>query len=63
VALRAYLDHTPLPNEPTKAATHWRLGMLAERRGDGPGARRAYETAVSLDPNLRQAKAALARLK
>lgn len=62
-ALRAYLQHVPQPNEPSLAAAHWRLGMIAERRGDTTGAREAYRTATSLDPNLRQAKEALARLK
>lgn len=62
-ALRAYLAHVPQPNEPSTAATHWRLGMIAEKRGDLAGARTSYETATALDPNLRQAREALARLK
>jgi tetratricopeptide repeat protein len=62
-ALRKYLEHTPQPNEPSLAATHWRLGMIAEKRGDIPAARQAYETATKMDPNLRQAKDALARVK
>ncbi len=62
-ALRAYLDHTPRPNEPTTAAAHWRLGMIAERRGDLAAARQAYGTATAMDPNLRQAKEALARVR
>lgn len=62
-ALRAYLQHTPLPNEPTLAVAHWRLGMIAEKRGELSVARQEYQTATSLDPNLRQAKEALARLK
>ncbi len=62
-ALRAYLQHAPQPNEPSLGAAHWRLGQLAERRGDKMAARQAYQTATSLDPDLRQAKEALARLK
>lgn len=62
-ALRAYLQHVPQPNEPSVAAAHWRLGMIAEQRGDRDGARQAYQTAVTLDPNLRPAKEALARVK
>ena len=62
-SLRAYLQRTPLPNEPTLAAAHWRLGMIAEKRGDLPAARQEYQTAATLDPNLKQAKEALTRLK
>jgi tetratricopeptide (TPR) repeat protein len=62
-ALRAYLQHTPQPNEPSLAATHWRLGMIAEKRGDTSAARQQYQTAATLDPRLRQVKEALARLK
>lgn len=62
-ALREYLQHTPKPNEPSLAATHWRLGMIAEKRGNTAAARQEYQTAATMDPNLRQAKEALARLK
>jgi predicted Zn-dependent protease len=62
-ALKAYLQHKPLPNEPSLAATHWRLGMIAEHRGDVAAARQSYEAATAVDPNFKQAKEALARLK
>jgi tetratricopeptide (TPR) repeat protein len=62
-ALRAYLQHTPPPNEPSLAATHWRLGMIAEKRGNAAAAREEYQTAATMDPKLRQAKEALSRLK
>jgi tetratricopeptide (TPR) repeat protein len=62
-SLRAYLEHEPRLDEPSPAATHWRLGMIAERRGDVVAARQAYGTATSMDPRLRQAKEALARVK
>jgi len=62
-ALREYLRHTPLPNEPSLAAAHWRLGMIAERRGDIAAARQAYQTAAATDPNFKPAKEALSRLK
>jgi tetratricopeptide (TPR) repeat protein len=62
-ALRAYLQGTPKPNEPSLAATHWRLGQIAEKRGDKATARQEYQTASTLDPNLKQAKEALSRLK
>lgn len=63
VALRSYLDYEPMPNEPSRASAHWRLGMIAEQRGDHTAARHHYQTAATMDPNLKQAKAALARLK
>ena len=62
-SLRKYLDHTPKPNEPSLAAAHWRLGMIAEHRGDKAAARQAYEAASKLDPNFKAAKEALARVK
>jgi tetratricopeptide (TPR) repeat protein len=62
-AMRAYLNHTPRPNEPSHAAAHWRLGMIAERRGDSAAARRAYEDAVKADPKHEPAKAALKRVR
>lgn len=62
-ALRDYLQHAPQPGEPPLAAAHWRLGMIAERRGDRVAARKAYESAAALDPNLRPAREALSRLK
>ena len=62
-ALRQYLQNTPKPNEPSLAATHWRLGMIAEKRGNTAAARQEYQTAATMDPNLKQAKEALSRLK
>ncbi len=62
-ALRKYLEYSPHPNEPSIAAAHWRLGMIAEHRGDIPAARQSYETAAKMDPNLKPAKDALARMK
>ena len=62
-ALRKYLQHTPGPNEPSLAATHWRLGMILEKRGNTSAARQEYQTAATMDPNLKQAKEALSRLK
>jgi tetratricopeptide (TPR) repeat protein len=62
-ALRSYLQHHPQPNEPSLAAAHWRLGMIAERRGNTAAARQAYQVAATMDPNLKQVKEALSRLK
>lgn len=62
-ALRSYLKYTPKPDEPSLAATHWRLGMIAERRGDTAAARQEFQVAATMDPNLKQAREALSRLK
>jgi tetratricopeptide (TPR) repeat protein len=62
-ALRAYLTQPPLRGQPSHAGAHWRLGMIAEKRGDRPAARREYEAALALDPALKGAKDGLARVK
>ena len=62
-ALRAYLQHEPRYDEPSHAAAHWRLGQIAELRGDVTMARQAYGTASAMDPKFKQAKEALARMK
>jgi tetratricopeptide (TPR) repeat protein len=62
-ALALYLRQPRVPNTPSPAAAHWRLGQIREHRKDLAGARREYETALGLDPTLRAAKAALERLK
>ena len=41
----------------------WRLGNIAEKRGDTPAARTAYAAALKEDPNFTQARDALAKLK
>lgn len=60
--LRRCLELRPAADEPSHAAAHWRLGNLAERRQDPAAARAAYETALHIDPNFRQAADALAKL-
>jgi tetratricopeptide (TPR) repeat protein len=57
------LELTPAKDEPSHAAVHWRLGNIAERRRESAAARTAYETALKLDPNFKQATASLAKLK
>ena len=57
------LELTPAKDEPPHAAVHWRLGNIAERRREAAAARAAYETALKLDPNFKQAAASLAKLK
>ena len=62
-ALRGYLKQPPEPGQPSHAGAHWRLGMIAEKRGDRAGARREYEAALKLDPKQPGAKDGLARVK
>ncbi len=62
-ALRTYLASTPKTTEPQPAAAHYRLGMIAERRGQKDAARAEYQTAVTLDPKLGAARDALGKLR
>ena len=64
-ALRRYLKlaPTPGPGAPSLSNAHFRLGGIAERRGDKAAARVAYEMALSLDPRNGQARRALDALK
>ena len=61
--LRRCLELTPGTNEPSHAAVHWRLGNLAEKRGNSAAARAEYEAALKLDPTFAQAKESLTKLK
>jgi tetratricopeptide (TPR) repeat protein len=61
-ALRRCLELTPRPNRPGHANVHWRLGLIAEKRGDRPSARACYEQALSLQPTFKEAKESLAKL-
>lgn len=61
--LRRCLELTPAKDDPPFPAVHWRLGNLAEKRGDQPAARAAYEAALRLDPDFKQAKVSLEKMK
>jgi tetratricopeptide (TPR) repeat protein len=60
--LQTYLKHEPGPNQPTWANAQWRLGMLYEKMGKENMARKAYEEALKLDPDYKEAKDALEKL-
>ena len=62
-ALRRCLATPPPPDQPSHAAAHWRLGMIEEKRPDPAAARAAYTAALEVDPNFRQARESLAKLK
>ena len=61
-ALRRYLRHRPLRNQPSHAWAHYRLGMIHKRRGELATARDALRIALRLDPELEGARKALAEL-
>jgi len=63
-ALRQYLD-SPIraAGLPSHAHAWNRLGNVLEKRGDATGAREAYMKALELDPKLKDASDALAKLK
>ena len=48
---------------PSRAAVHYRLGMVLEKSGKKSDAKASYERAVVLDPQLKPAKDALAALR
>ena len=60
-ALRAYIAAPP-ENGPSVANAHYRLGLIAEKRGDKDFARREYRAALQINPHYKEAKKALAAL-
>lgn len=48
--------------KPGSADVIYEIGVAAEKSGDKEGARELYNTAVSYDPNFKEARAALARV-
>lgn len=60
-ALRAYIAAPP-ENGPSVANAHYRLGIIAEKRGDKEFARREYQAAIQINPYYKEAKKALAAL-
>jgi tetratricopeptide (TPR) repeat protein len=62
-ALQEYLQHTPTGRDPALCAAHWRLGMIAAKKGDKDAARREYETALQLNPDFPVVRDALRQLR
>lgn len=60
-ALKAYIL-APLPNGPGVANSHYRLGLIAEKRGQKDVARREYQAALQINPGYPEAKKALAAI-
>ena len=61
--LRKYLTMEPEAGEPPLAAAHWQLGQVLEREGKKTDAIPEMEEAVRLQPDLKEAKEGLKRLK
>jgi predicted Zn-dependent protease len=62
-ALRRCLAMTPKPSAPSHAGVWYRLGLIAERRGDLKAARAAHEESLKLEPSFNRPAEALARLE
>lgn len=48
---------------PSRAAVHYRLGVVLEKSGRKPDAKASYERAIAIDPQFKPAKDALAALR
>jgi tetratricopeptide (TPR) repeat protein len=62
-ALKEYLTHTPKDTQPSLAYAHYRLGNIYQKKDEANAARKEYQAALALDPNLKQAANALDDLK
>ena len=62
-ALRGLLGRVPRPGEPSHAGVWFRLGLIAERRGDREAALAAHREALRLEPNFNRPAEALRRLE
>lgn len=62
-ALRRCLARVPAPSEPSHAGVWFRLGLIAEHRGDLQAARAAHEKSLQLEPNFNRPAEALKRLE
>jgi hypothetical protein len=60
--LLKYLAYHPKENEPSHAGANMRLAQIKEKRGNKPEAKRLFETALKMDPNLKEAKDGLERV-
>ncbi len=60
---RKYLTMEPEGGEPKHAAAHWRLGQVLEKQGKKQEAIAEMEEALRLQPDFKQAKEDLKRLK
>ena len=61
--LLKYLAYQPAKNEPGHGGANMRLAQIKEKRGNKAEAKKLYETALKLDPTLKEAKEGLERMK
>lgn len=61
--LTKYLSYKPKETEPSLAGANMRLGQILEKKGNKPEAKKYFQTAVQLDPNMKEAKEGLERVK
>lgn len=61
-ALKHYLEKELPENVPSYASAWWRMGMIYERANRPDEARSAFESALKLDPDHKEAKKALKEL-
>jgi TolA-binding protein len=61
--LRKYLTQQPEGEAPTLGEAHWRLGQALARQGKNEDAQREMEDAVRINPDLKDARKELERLK
>jgi tetratricopeptide (TPR) repeat protein len=62
-ALRRYIAAPRRPADPPLASAHFRLATIYEKQGRRDLARQAYEAALRLDPEQKEAREALARVR
>jgi tetratricopeptide (TPR) repeat protein len=55
-------SHKPAKEEPSHASAIMRLGMIYEKKGSIPEAKKYYQASLKLDPNIKEAKEGLERL-
>lgn len=60
-SLNKYLGYEPKKNEPQHSAANMRLAQIKEKRGSKPEAKKYFEVALKLDPNLKEAQEGLKR--
>ena len=60
--LKKYLAYSPKPNEPSHAGANMRLGNIYEKRNNKAEAKKYYQAALKLQPDMKEAKEGLERV-
>ena len=61
--LRRCLELKPAGEDAPLEAAHWRLGNIAEKKGDKAAAKAEYEAALAINPKFKLAAESLAKVK